>query len=232
MKNLLYGCFILLICTSCGCKKEEVPPEFVRMIFEIPLSITPIKDTVHLGDTLWLEASFPDTIRDHNSGKYYKVPPSFDFRTGVFFKKMIYNDKNISEQPGFAKSYKVLNKIAGIKNLQTTSGDLEFAHNGGKYSLKVGIIPNHKGVASVSFGTGWQVGRVYRGDPDISFISLDKPPSGGKRIPVLDNIYYIINEGDTNFDLFQKHCVAASLQHPIESNIYYEQKGTYTFVIE
>jgi hypothetical protein len=232
MKNILYFFFVLLTCTSCGCKKEEVPPEFVQMIFEIPLQITPIKDTVQVGDTLWLEASFPDTIRDHNSGKYYKVPPSFDLKSRIGFTKLINKDKNISEQPGFAQSYKLLNMAGGIENLQETSGIVKFIYDGSKYSLRVGIIPKQKAIASISFFTRWRTGGVYEDDADLSFLNLSNESSGGKRIPVLDNIYYIINEGNTNFDLFQRHCVAASLTYPIESNVFFEQKGTYTFVIE
>jgi hypothetical protein len=232
VKNIFYGCFFLLTCTSCGCKKEEVPPEYLRIIFEIPLTITPIKDSVQVGDTLWLEASFPDSIRDHNSGKYYKVPPSFDFRTAVGFLKLVLPDKTINRQPGFASGFNIINKTGGIENVGSTFGGVKFAHDSNRYYLRIGIISNQKGVGSISFHTRWLTGRVYGGDPDLSFLDLGQTPSGGKRIPVLDNIYYIINEGETNFHLFQRHCVAASLTYPIESNVFFEQKGTYTFVIE
>jgi hypothetical protein len=64
---------------------------------------------------------------------------------------------------------------------------------------------------------------------DLSSITLGLTADGRKRIPVYRHIYYPINNGNTNFELFRKHCKAVSLDFPTEQNIYYEQKGIFTF---
>jgi len=46
--------------------------------------------------------------------------------------------------------------------------------------------------------------------------------------------YFLINEGNTNFDLFKRDCKANSIIEGYDNipNIYAEQKGTFTFEVK
>ncbi len=226
---LLPGLLVWLLSSAVSCHKEP-KPEFVNVILEIPLRITPVQDTVALGDTLWLEADFADTVRDHKSGRYYHLPPTFDLKTRIAFVKLVSNEKTISDQPGFASGFEVINTTGGVEDLRATFGSFRMEHEGNRYRARIGLVPRREGVAAVNFLNGWLVRSIHLPDPDLSFLDLGTTAEGGKRIPVLENVYYIINGGNTNFHLFRQHCKAGSLEFMIEPTIYFEQKATFTFV--
>jgi hypothetical protein len=60
-------------------------------------------------------------------------------------------------------------------------------------------------------------------------IDLGITPNGRKKIPVYEAFYFVVNEGVTNFELFKEHCKAESIENPAPINVYYEQKGSFTF---
>ena len=67
----------------------------------------------------------------------------------------------------------------------------------------------------------------------MSFIDLGRNQEGGKIIAELGDIYYVINKGNTNFNLLQQHAKAYSLEpNAPEATIYYEQKSTFNVVIQ
>jgi hypothetical protein len=70
--------------SSCHKPKNE----YVEMIFKLPFTITPTKDTINVGDTLTLEANFSDSLKEEFSGRYYRLK-DFDFKTrmGLFKAK-------------------------------------------------------------------------------------------------------------------------------------------------
>lgn len=221
----------LLSCTS-GCKKEPAP-EFLDFIFEVPLQITPVQDTVNIGDTLWLEADFPDTVKEHNSGKYYQLlPTDFNFRTRIGFFRLVSVKGDISDQPGFTQGFDIVNQVGSVERLQETFGDFKLRHSQNRYQARIGIIARQPGVGCINFLTTAVRNGSAGKDENLSFLDLGKTPQGGSRKAVLREIYHVINQGDTNFDLFRQHCRAISLEKPIEPNVYYEQKATFTFVVK
>ncbi|TGE15263.1 hypothetical protein [Hymenobacter elongatus] len=91
MKHL-FLCVLLLA----GCKREPAP-EFVDLIFQIPFALTPERDTVAVGDTLWLTADFSDQLRDFYTGQRYPVPPaSFRLRTLLGLLRLTLPTRSIS----------------------------------------------------------------------------------------------------------------------------------------
>lgn len=78
---------ILLIgfcCLSCDpfnknrCK-DAVGNTVLGYTFEIPYTITPAKDTIKVGDTIWLESSFSNQMYNAENGKTYTVN-NFEFK--------------------------------------------------------------------------------------------------------------------------------------------------------
>ncbi|KXK31558.1 MAG: hypothetical protein UZ12_BCD005000290 [Bacteroidetes bacterium OLB12] len=204
------------------CEKEE-PPFFQELIFVLNLEINPKDSIVVKDDTLWITAEFNDSILEYNSNKHLKIP-DFDFLNTIGFFKLIGNQITFSNQPGAIESFQFINTIGSISNLRDTFADfnLTYDNNNGNYSCKIGVIPKTEGVFSINF--------LRPRELDLSeVIKLPDTPEGRKVLPFYRNIYYVINGGQTNFDLYKKHCIASSERLVTTDNIYYEQKGTFTF---
>lgn len=211
---------------GCGCHKRK--DQTVEFKFQIPLSITPVKDLINVGDTLTLKANFPDSVLEVNSGKRYKLP-DFNFRTRIAFMQLSDTALFLSQQPGSSSSFRILNEIGGVVDVGETFGSLQFNYANNFYQLRTKIVAQKKGVYTINFF--WNdVGISTTG---LDFIKLGETESGGKKIATLVNIWYIINDGQTNFNLLKStHIKLTSFTNPIPDNISAEQKGTYTFVVK
>jgi len=224
IRKKVTGCIILLLLLTISafrCDPEQ-DPEFVFMIFTLPISVSPATSEISIGDTLWITSDFPDTIREYNSGEYYKLENfNFNFSLGLF--QLVDNQKSISEQPGATSSFNFSQEVGSITFFGETFSDYNFVYSQEKYLSRIGIIPQSIGVFCVNFLGPSQL--------DLeSVIDLGKTQDGRQRIPAYRNMYFTINEGlNNNFDLFQENCRAISLELPIPDNIYYEQKSTFTF---
>jgi hypothetical protein len=211
----------LNIFSSC---EKYIPNEYVDFRFEIPLSITPIKDTIQAGDILTLQADFSDSVKEVHSGKFYKLK-RFDFKTSITFKKLRDTSLDLSLQPGNAGGYKVTPAIGIIAELGGTYGIVIFDTSNNRYRLKVQLIPTQKGISSISFFSRY-VGRTT----ELHFIDLGTNADGSKRVANLRNIWYIINNGNTNFNLYKQNSKLGNLSNIDEYN--YEVEATYTFVVK
>lgn len=196
------------------------------MIFEVPLNISPIKDTINLGDTLVLQANFPDTVKELNSGKYYRLQ-NFDFKTRIGFFTFHTNSINlsISQQPGAGASFVINNEIEGVKGTTETFGDLVLSYDGKSYKAKTKLIPKQRGVYAINFYSRY----INDDDFPLDFINVGIDGNGNKRIALMRNVWYTVNEGQTNFDLYRKNTKTGDLNSP--QNRHYEMKSTYTFAV-
>ncbi len=211
---------------SCG--EKEKFPEYVDMIFMIPLTITPIKESYHVGDTLILEANFPDTLKEYYSGRYYKVQ-NLNFRSVVNTLELVSNSLYLSQVPGNSYKFTVLSEIGSLEIFGPLGGVLQFNYENERYRLKIKIVPKAESITCLSFTTFIFINRV-RID---HIIDLGKTADGRKRIPILTGIYQIVNDGDNNFNLLQLNAKLSMDSVPFHGNIYTEKFGTFTFrVIE
>ncbi len=215
--------FLAITFTSMRCEENKVQI-FERIRFELPFTIIPFDSIVRIGDTLWITAHIPDSIRDWNTGNRYRLI-DFDFDLSLVVRKLIDKYKPVGDQPGATSVFDFIIED-GTLYLFETFNDFKMAYRDDYYSFRVGIIPKATGVYCFNFlsppaNTTFNLRKV---------IKLENTPDGRERVPVYDGTYIIVNEGThTNFDLFKKHCRAISLELPSPSNIYYEQKGSFTF---
>lgn len=231
MRNII-GFAVLIFFASLNifssCQKEK-PFEVVELWMMIPLNIKPIKDTVSVGDTLTLEANFPDSLLEYNSGKYYKFE-NFNFRTRAIFHTFLSNSQSLflSQQPGAGGAFTIVTDSAGLKNVTETFGDLTFSYSNGRYTTKSLIIPKHKGVFSIGFYSQY-LGERTR----INFIDAGPDSYGGRKRVTLRDFWYTINEGQTNVEILKQHSkLVSTTENRLVDNIQFEQKGTYTFVVK
>jgi len=53
-----------MLCLSCTSCKDKNCPDFLQ--YQIPYTTAPIQDTFQIGDTIWIEMNFADTLTDLN----------------------------------------------------------------------------------------------------------------------------------------------------------------------
>lgn len=219
---LSFALLLLITLTASRCDREEAPT-YRDFIFVLNFEINPKDSLISLGDTLWLTAEFDNKIDDFISKEKFELI-DFNFKTRVGFFKLIGKNVTLSNQPGATDFFEVVNKRGLIFNPRDTFTDFKFDYAAGFYSCEIGIVPKSKGVFCLNF--------LSPAPEDINLsktITLPDTPDGRKVIPLYRNIYYNINDGQTNFELYKKHCVASSEILVTTDNIYYEQKGTFTF---
>jgi hypothetical protein len=214
--------------SRCGDNDE---PEFVFMAFLIPITITPPGEQIQLGDTMWITGSFPDTLEEYYSSKFYRFE-NFDFKSKICLHKLVDDQKNISEQPGAFDFISIYNNKGSLQQISSICGSLSLNYKSNKYSYKIGLLPNTEGIFTINFL--WPIDLHGMPDEQIDLrpiINLKNTPDGRKRIPVYEAFYFVVNGGATNFSLFQEHCKAESLENPAPINVFYEQKGSFTFQV-
>ncbi|MBL7873882.1 MAG: hypothetical protein JNM78_19870 [Cyclobacteriaceae bacterium] len=225
------GCVSLLLLlfmatTAFNCEREK-EPEFIIMTFTLPFSIAPSSAQFVLGDTLWVQADFPEALQEYSSKVDYAVK-DFDFKSKIGLLKFI--DKNITmgEQPSAVDSFDFITKVGDLPFVGETFSPFNFLYQNETYKFKLGLVPKQRGVYCVNF--------LPPRELDLRLgIKLEKSPDGRERIPAFEYLLFNINNGATNFDLFQQHCKATSLTFPGNqdfTNINYEQKGTFTFEVK
>ena len=216
----------LVLLTAC----ERAPlPERVHFAFLIPLSISPGADTVARGDTLWLTANFSDSLLDLRSHQRYRLPPQdIPLLSSVGFLHLMGAGQFYE---GAAAHFRVVNRVGQLRPGGGTFSRFEPVHDGQHYRARIGIIPQRAGVYGLSFITN--LASPFGPDRPLPFLRLPPDGNGNPRVAVLDDIYYVVNNGDTHFALQQQHnYIASDKPGAPEGAIYYEQKSTFTFVVK
>lgn len=219
---------ILLTLTGVRCGDDN-DPEFIFMAFLVPITITPPSDEFHVGDTLWISGSFPDTLEEFYSGKYYRFE-NFDFKSKICLHKLVNNQKNIGEQPGAFDYFSIINKAGSLQQISSICGSVSFDYRDGKYNYRIGLLTTIVGIFTINFL--WPINLHGMPDEHIdlkTIIDLGTTTDGRRKIPVYEAFYFVVNEGNTNFELFKENCKAESLTNPAPINVFYEQKGSFTF---
>lgn len=211
---------IIFLLQASSCDKEE--KEFVDIWPRMPVNISPPQELISIGDTLWLNIDFPDTVEDYLTKKFYKVE-NYDFFTSIMLLKLIGPTINRADQPAAASNFSFYQKIGSLINIGSLGGDLKFDYSGSRYKNKIGLVPKQSGVFSLIMlyrDSGKPFGEV------VENISNDK-----KRIYYAHKLSYIINNGDFHFDLYQKNCFVDPDIKTVDP-WFYELFSTYTFEVK
>jgi len=221
LKSLLL--LILVSTTASRCGDED--PEYVLLTFVLPFSVTPVDPEINLGDTLWAEASFSENLEEYNSKEIIAVK-NLDFQSKIGLFELVSNSFDISDQPSAVDFFDFVPKAGTIPFVGATFSPFTMQYQDNAYTFRVGLVPKKTGVFSVNF--------LPPRDLDLrQAVDLRVNSAGQKKLPTFEFLLFDINNGNTNFDLFKQHCKAISLENDVFINVYYEQKGTFTFrVIE
>jgi hypothetical protein len=214
---------LFLATTAFNCEGEK-EPEFIMMDFVLPFTITPTDANFSLGDTLWVEAAFSEKLEEYNSKVYYDIK-DFDFQSKILLFELTNPNLDLSYQPSAVDFFHFIPIVGTIPFIGETASPFAFEYKENKYFFRLGLVPKQKGVFCVNF--------LPPSELDLRpGLMLGKTNDGRERIPSFQHLYFLINEGNTNFDLFKQNCKANSITTPLEINIFYEQKGTFTFEVK
>ncbi|WP_375417308.1 hypothetical protein [uncultured Hymenobacter sp.] len=230
--RLLLSLSLLLVLT--GCPKKEDYPLIVPIGFLPPVIITPSRSTMHRGDTLWLEASFSDSLLDKNSGRRYRVrPQDLDLRSFIYYTELV----GIGQQPiGIARTFRLVEEIGHATIDGSSTGSFQPEYDGHTYRARIGLIPTRACITSIVLLPSPEnpVTKTKALDDFLSFIQLPLTAEGRQQKAVLDDSFYVINDGQANnFDLFRQYYSARSFDPGVpDETIIYEQKSTFTIEVK
>ena len=132
----------------------------------MPYCVYPTKDSIEVGDTIWLEAQIPHEMRDFETGEIANYK-SVDFKS--YFDIQILTDTThyISDQP--SPSY-ATSKFTLIKSVGDFINDgevcrINYLNRNDSFLLKVGFIANHQGF--YRFNLAYNPGGIAHGTNEI-----------------------------------------------------------------
>jgi hypothetical protein len=216
--------FILIGGSGSSCKKE-VPREQVRFDFLVPITITPLKDTIGVGEELTFSTLFSDSVYDMKSAKRYYLP-DFNWRPVIFIAKLVAPEKYLSAQPYAGSKFEYINEVGGFARANDIAATMNYVYENNQYTLTVKIKAKEKGVFNVTFANDFLPGQVKL--PQEFAPSL---PSVTKE-PVIGDMSNQVNNGQTNYHILKQHCKVEGPEIVGEANIWVYKNSMYTFVVK
>jgi hypothetical protein len=215
--------FILIVGSGSSCNKE-VRPKKVTFDFLVPITITPLKDTISVGEELTFSTLFSDSVYDMNSAKRYYLP-NFNWRPMIFIKKLVAPEKALSAQLFAGSKFEYINVVGSFIIVADVAATMKYVYENNQYKVTVKIKAKEKGVFSIDFSNDFNPNSVKLPQefaPSMSGITYD---------PVIGDMRNQINNGQTNYHILKQHC---SVEPPglaaIDTWLY--KNSIYTFVVK
>jgi hypothetical protein len=132
---------------SCG--KCEEDPYGEKLVLIVPMTTIPLKDSLALGDTLWIDVHIDKEVSIVNSDKTIRLD-SFNFFTELF----------ISEISGTEEDYYtpidtvvVKGKLHYLPLVTALTYPVLYEENSDYYAFNVGIVPKERGLYWIGFSS-------------------------------------------------------------------------------
>ena len=137
-----------LIFIEANCTKFPLDCANTKYSFELPVKAFPNKDTIHVGDTIWLEINESTLIRDGRTGDIIDYSGTSNLGTALSFS---FRDTAINLWADAANNFN-FQIIHGLELRRTKLvTEYRFVENNGRYLFKLGVIPKVKGLYSLLF---------------------------------------------------------------------------------
>jgi hypothetical protein len=221
-----------ILLSSFQCSDEE-GVNYYDLIPVFYINVKPDQQEISLGDTLWIKAAIPDTFNtmySNSSGESiywidkYELP-HFDFNSKLGLRKLTGDHLSLSQQPGATQYFQFFTKVGSITNLNKESGSLNFEYANHIYTAEIGLVPTATGVFTLHF--------IPPGFLDLSKILFGYGDGGNPNQGRYKTIIFNINLfGQNNKNLLIQHCKFTMDILPVPMNVYYVEKGTFTFEVK
>ena len=136
------------LCIALATCKKAPSPISVSLILTAPVTVSPTRATMQVGDTLWVEAAYSDSLRDFETGRRFRVQPQ-DLPLASYFAI----DKlhgNCQPTTGNASAFRVVEKIGQARTGGSTTGQFFPIYDGHTYRFRFGLIPTQPGINAIS----------------------------------------------------------------------------------
>jgi hypothetical protein len=148
LKNLIFSSCIAIVLTSIGCGKNCKDAKYSFLMQE---SFSPEKDSIALGDTIWVNSSHSTTFEDLNS------QATVDFSNSQIGSNIRILNFTDTSQTVMGAVYdfdiiKIYGNEVGNDNIPTENRGFYYQEINGNYILKLGFIAKKKGVYGISLG--------------------------------------------------------------------------------
>ena len=179
---------ISALLVSCGKKCKDINSSHE---FALPVSIGPMADTIHIGDTLWVSSVFSEYVYDRNNDKSFLFSNDEDFSTDFIFDIV---DRSPKEGQANVNSIIYDKDKYDMTFIPISNGSVfvntNYYKENGLYHLKFGFIAKKVGLHL--FG----MTRIVH----VKGRSVDFPG----RCKLADIIYVQEQPEESNFEFFEK----------------------------
>lgn len=155
--NVIILITIIAIINS-GCPKPCVE---ANLSFSVNLQITPDNDSIHIGDTIYLESSFPTQLTEQSTGQLMDYSNSTGIGSTLAVSSLPVGD-SIAHDAVFDFDYISVNgRIYNDRSIPRPDGiqQLTYEETKGEYVLKAGLIAKKKGNYILGISDGLSNGR-------------------------------------------------------------------------
>lgn len=160
-KILIIFCFAVLTgCRSDNCLPFKPFGEIPAYVFEIPINISPLKDTLELGDTLFIQVLMDDSIYENTLEKYklanfpFYITPLFErisdnFSQTTTFTQPAQKEIDVIMTKGWTQHPDTANDPTGRRGLIKYYFSYTSAQ---QYELTLALVPTIRGIYLLNFG--------------------------------------------------------------------------------
>lgn len=134
---------IFLTTLSGTCKKSVICGNSISYSFQMPGMAYPARDSIHIGDTIWLESNASNSLRDILSGNIINYSNAANL--GMVVTMLQFLNANVIS--GAINKFNLIifkGKIDGTTNPSSNNTYL-FTEENNYYSFKLAIVPNDTG---------------------------------------------------------------------------------------
>ena len=159
--------FLGLVNLQFECNKKIGCAENVYS-FELDIKAYPDKDSINVGDTIWLEVNSPTTLKDFRSGSMVDYSGAKNLGTAIGIAELI--SVNVTNTEG--NSFFKYNIVTGTELPRSDSNrfrEFNFAEVNQKYQFKLALIPLKKGIFKLFISNAANVYRKNDGCTKAGF---------------------------------------------------------------
>jgi hypothetical protein len=168
LKNLIFSTFVFIVLSSLGCGKNCKEAKYFFLMQE---SFSPEKDSIAVGDTIWVNSSHSTTFQD-----------MYSHATVDFSNSQIGSNIRILNFPDTSQTVigavydfdiiKIYGNEVDSNNIPTENKGFYYEEINGNYLLKLGFIAKKKGIYGISLGNS--IGVIQRkGGCEKATIEID-----------------------------------------------------------
>lgn len=161
IKKVIIVLTIFFLLTKARCVKTPLDCANSKYSFELGIKAYPDKDSIDVGDTIWLEVNEPTTLKNSLTGQMINYSNTVNLGSAIGFQKAIFipalNFIPAAEKFGFKL-------IEGVETRNTNPllfKEFLFTASYNYYSFKLAVIPKDTGIFRIVFSNA---NNVYRKD--------------------------------------------------------------------